>query len=53
MQLLDDVGVFALDHERKALKAALEREYADIIEQLHSDQTLASAIARNRGGVAA
>lgn len=36
----------ALDHERKALKAALEREYADIIERLLSDRVLANAVAR-------
>lgn len=36
----------ALDHERKALKAALEREYADIIERLLSDRVLANAVSR-------
>lgn len=30
-----------LDHERKALKAALEREYAEVIERLHADRILA------------
>jgi hypothetical protein len=35
-----------LDHERKALKAGLEREYADIIEQALSDQALASVVGR-------
>lgn len=35
-----------LDHERKALKAVLEREYADIIERLLSDRALANAVGR-------
>jgi 3-methyladenine DNA glycosylase/8-oxoguanine DNA glycosylase len=35
-----------LDHERKALKAGLEREYADIIEQALSDRALASVVGR-------
>lgn len=35
-----------LDHERKALKAALEREYAEIIEQVQTDRMLAAAVAR-------
>lgn len=39
----------ALDHERKALKAALEREYADIISELLSDRMLANAVAEHRG----
>lgn len=30
-----------LDHERKALKAALEREYAEVISNLQSDKILA------------
>jgi hypothetical protein len=33
-----------LDHERKALKAALEREYAEIIQAALSDKTLADAM---------
>jgi hypothetical protein len=33
-----------LDHERKALKAALERVYAEIIEAALSDKTLAEAM---------
>ena len=36
----------ALDHERKALKAALEREYADIIERVLNDRALANAVSR-------
>jgi hypothetical protein len=36
----------ALDHERKALKAALEREYAEIIEQVLHDKALANAVSR-------
>jgi hypothetical protein len=39
----------ALDHERKALKAALEREYADIISELLSDRMLANAVSQHRG----
>lgn len=35
-----------LDHERKALKAALEREYADIIVRALDDQALAGAVGR-------
>lgn len=35
----------ALDHERKALKAALEREYAEIIERVLQDKALADAVA--------
>ena len=35
-----------LDHERKALKAALEREYADLIERLLNDRVLANAVSR-------
>lgn len=38
-----DADLSVLDHERKALKAALEREYAAVIEQLHSDRLLADA----------
>lgn len=38
-----EADLSALDHERKALKAALEREYAAVIEQLHSDRILADA----------
>lgn len=34
-----------LDHERKALKAALEREYAAVIEAVHQDQALVKGIA--------
>lgn len=34
--------------ERKALKAALEREYAAVIEQLHHDKALVSAISGRR-----
>ena len=36
----------ALDHERKALKAALEREYAEIIERALDDRALANAVSR-------
>ncbi len=36
----------ALDHERKALKAALEREYAEIIERVLDDRALATAVSR-------
>lgn len=35
------------DHERKALKAALEREYTEIIERVLSDRMLAEAVAKN------
>lgn len=35
-----------LDHERKALKAALEREYADILERALTDAALASRVSR-------
>lgn len=37
-----------LDHERKALKAALEREYAEIIERALTDRMLAEAVAGRR-----
>lgn len=37
-----------LDHERKALKAALEREYAAVIEQLQSDRILADVATSRR-----
>ena len=43
----------ALDHERKALKAALDREYAEIIEQVLHDKALANAVSSRRGGMAA
>lgn len=43
-----DAELSTLDHERKALKAALEREYAAIIEQLHSDRILADAASSRR-----
>jgi hypothetical protein len=33
-----------LDHDRKALKAALEREYARVIEETISDQTLSQML---------
>lgn len=33
-----------LDHERKALKAALEREYAVVLERVLTDQMLASRL---------
>jgi peptidoglycan hydrolase CwlO-like protein len=36
-----------LEHERKALKAALEREYAAIIERLLTDKTLTEVIAKH------
>ncbi|NJK43501.1 MAG: hypothetical protein HC933_03845 [Pleurocapsa sp. SU_196_0] len=36
----------ALEHERKALKAALEREYAAIIERVLTDRQIAEAVAR-------
>lgn len=35
-----------LEHERKALKAALEREYALIIEEALNDRKLADVVAR-------
>lgn len=35
----------ALEHERKSLKAALEREYAEIIERTLQDKALANAVA--------
>jgi hypothetical protein len=38
----------ALDHERKALKAALEREYAEIIERVLTDRMLAESVAKGR-----
>lgn len=38
-----EADLSVLDHERKALKAALEREYAAVIEELHSDRILADA----------
>ena len=37
-----------LDHERKALKAALEREYAEIIERALTDRMLAETIGRRK-----
>ena len=42
-----------LDHERKSLKAALEREYAEIIIQNLDDKTLSNAVSSRRGMVAA
>jgi len=42
-----------LDHERKALKAALEREYAAVIERAVADRVLADvALAGRTKGVA-
>ncbi|GEM44795.1 hypothetical protein [Deinococcus cellulosilyticus] len=41
--------VEVLDHERKALKAALEREYADIIETALNDRALAEVLSRKGG----
>lgn len=38
----------ALDHERKALKAALEREYADILSRVLQDHMLAETVAKGR-----
>lgn len=38
-----------LDHERKALKAVLEREYAQIIAEHMDDRTLVNAVARGQG----
>lgn len=35
-----------LDHERKSLKAVLEREYAEIIETALNDRALAEVIAK-------
>lgn len=35
------------DHERKALKAVLEREYAEIIERLLTDRMLAETIMKH------
>lgn len=46
-----DEGV--ADHERKALKAALEREYAAVIERALSDRVLADVITSNRPGATA
>lgn len=47
-----EADLSGLDHERKALKAALEREYAAVIEQLHSDRILADvATSRKVKGV--
>ena len=47
-----EADLSGLDHERKALKAALEREYASVIEQLHSDRILADvATSRKVRGV--
>ncbi|GEM_PF-2654814 len=43
-----EADLSVLDHERKALKAALEREYASIIEQLLSDKVLADAASSRR-----
>lgn len=43
-----EADLSALDHERKALKAALEREYASIIEQVLSDRMLADAVTGRR-----
>lgn len=43
-----DADLSVLNHERKALKAALEREYASIIEQVHSDRILADAASSRR-----
>lgn len=37
-----------LDHERKALKAVLEREYAAVIERVVSDRILAEVAATQR-----
>lgn len=37
-----------LDHERKALKASLEREYAAIIERILSDRMLTDAASSQR-----
>jgi hypothetical protein len=37
-----------LDHERKALKAALEREYAEIIRETLEDKVLANAVMGRR-----
>jgi hypothetical protein len=37
-----------LDHERKALKAALEREYAEIIQEALEDRVLATAVMGRR-----
>lgn len=37
-----------LDHERKALKAALEREYAEIIQAVLQDKMLANVIMGGR-----
>ena len=42
-----------LDHERKALKAALERVYAEVIEAALSDKSLADAMRTFNGRVAA
>jgi DNA repair exonuclease SbcCD ATPase subunit len=42
----------ALSDERKALKAALESEYADIIERALSDRALAEVIARHGASIA-
>lgn len=43
-----EAEIRVLDHERKALKAALEREYASVIEQILSDKFLADAVAAQR-----
>lgn len=43
-----EADLSGLDHERKALKAALEREYAAVIEQLHSDRVLADVATSRR-----
>lgn len=42
----------ALDHERKALKAALEREFAAVIEKALTDRVLADVAMSGRRGVA-
>lgn len=43
-----EADLSTLDHERKALKAALEREYAAVIEELHSDRLLADVASSRR-----